>query len=164
MAEAEARVAILMGSQSDWEVMQAAEKALAELGIPSDARVISAHRTPERLIRFLREAEEGSIEVIIAGAGMSAHLAGVTAAHTLLPVLGVPLAAGELRGFDALLSTVNMPGGIPVATFGIGKAGAKNAGLFAAAILARGDVAVRERLAKLREAQSAAVPERPDRG
>ena len=164
MAEAEARVAILMGSQSDWEVMQAAEKALAELGIPSDARVISAHRTPERLIRFLREAEEGSIEVIIAGAGMSAHLAGVTAAHTLLPVLGVPLAAGELRGFDALLSTVNMPGGIPVATFGIGKAGAKNAGLFAAAILARSDVAVRERLAKFREAQSAAVPERPDRG
>jgi 5-(carboxyamino)imidazole ribonucleotide mutase len=164
VAEAEARVAILMGSQSDWEVMQSAEKALAELGIPSDARVISAHRTPERLIRFLREAEEGSIEVIIAGAGMSAHLAGVTAAHTLLPVLGVPLAAGELRGFDALLSTVNMPGGIPVATFGIGKAGAKNAGLFAAAILARGDVAVRERLAKFREAQSAAVPERPDGG
>ncbi len=164
MAEAEARVAILMGSQSDWAVMQAAEKALAELGIPSDARVISAHRTPERLTRFLREAEEGSIEVIIAGAGMSAHLAGVTAAHTLLPVLGVPLAAGELRGFDALLSTVNMPGGIPVATFGIGKAGAKNAGLFAAAILACGDVAVRERLAKFREAQAAAVPERPDGG
>ncbi len=164
MAEAEALVAILMGSQSDWEVMQGAEKALAELGIPSDARVISAHRTPERLIRFLREAEEGSIEVIIAGAGMSAHLAGVTAAHTLLPVLGVPLAAGELRGFDALLSTVNMPGGIPVATFGIGKAGAVNAALFAAAILARGDVAVRERLAKFREAQSAAVPERPDGG
>ncbi len=162
MAEAEARVAILMGSQSDWEVMQAAEKSLAELGIPSDARVISAHRTPERLIRFLREAEEGSIEVIIAGAGMSAHLAGVTEAHTLLPVLGVPLAAGELRGFDALLSTVNMPGGIPVATFGIGKAGAKNAALFAAAILARSDAAVRERLAKYREVQAAAVPERPE--
>ncbi len=162
MAEAEARVAILMGSQSDWEVMQAAEKALAELGIPSDARVISAHRTPERLIRFLREAEEGSIDVIIAGAGMSAHLAGVTAAHTLLPVLGVPLAAGELRGFDALLSTVNMPGGIPVATFGIGKAGAKNAALFAAAILARSDAAVRERLGKYREAAAAAVPERPE--
>jgi len=150
-----------MGSANDWEAMQAAEKALAELGIPSDARVISAHRTPERLTRFLREAEEGTIEVIIAGAGMSAHLAGVTAAHTLLPVLGVPLAAGDLRGFDALLSTVQMPGGIPVATFGIGKAGAKNAGLFAAAILARSDPALRERLAKYREAQSAAVPERP---
>ena len=156
------RGAILMGSQRDWGGMQAAEKALAELGIASDARVISAHRTPERLTRFLREAEEGSIEVIIAGAGMSAHLAGVTAAHTLLPVLGVPLAAGELRGFDALLSTVNMPGGIPVATFGIGKAGAENAALFAAAVIARGDAAVRERLAKYREAQSAAIPERPE--
>jgi phosphoribosylaminoimidazole carboxylase PurE protein len=155
------RVGILMGSANDWEAMQAAEKALAELGVASDARVISAHRTPERLTRFLREAEEGTIEVIIAGAGMSAHLAGVTAAHTLLPVLGVPLAAGDLRGFDALLSTVQMPGGIPVATFGIGKAGAKNAGLFAAAILALGDSALRERLAKYREAQSAAVPERP---
>jgi phosphoribosylaminoimidazole carboxylase PurE protein len=155
------RVGILMGSANDWEAMQAAEKALAELGVASDARVISAHGTPERLTRFLREAEEGTIEVIIAGAGMSAHLAGVTAAHTLLPVLGVPLAAGDLRGFDALLSTVQMPGGIPVATFGIGKAGAKNAGLFAAAILALGDSALRERLAKYREAQSAAVPERP---
>jgi 5-(carboxyamino)imidazole ribonucleotide mutase len=161
VAEGAPRVAILMGSKSDWDVMQAAEKSLDELGIASDARIISAHRTPERLTRFLREAEQGSIEVIIAGAGMSAHLAGVTAAHTLLPVLGVPLAAGELRGLDALLSTVNMPGGIPVATFGIGKAGARNAALFAAAILARGDVGVRERLAKFREAQSAAIPERP---
>jgi 5-(carboxyamino)imidazole ribonucleotide mutase len=142
--------------------MRAAEKALSELGIASDARVISAHRTPERLTRFLRETEREGIEVIIAGAGMSAHLAGVTAAHTLLPVLGVPLAAGELRGFDALLSTVNMPGGIPVATFGIGKPGAVNAALFAAAILARSDAALRERLAKYREAQSAAVPERPE--
>jgi 5-(carboxyamino)imidazole ribonucleotide mutase len=151
-----------MGSQSDWEVMRAAEKSLSDLGIASDARVISAHRTPERLTRFLREAESSGIEVIIAGAGMSAHLAGVAAAHTLLPVLGVPLAAGELRGLDALLSTVNMPGGIPVATFGIGKSGAVNAALFAAAILARSDPALRERLAKLREAQSAAVPERPE--
>jgi 5-(carboxyamino)imidazole ribonucleotide mutase len=150
-----------MGSVSDWDVMQAAEEALSELGIACDSRVISAHRTPDRLTRFLAEAEQGSIEVIIAGAGMSAHLAGVTAAHTLLPVLGVPLAAGELRGIDALLSTVQMPGGIPVATFGIGKAGAKNAGLFAAAILARSDAGVRERLAKYREAQAAAVPERP---
>jgi 5-(carboxyamino)imidazole ribonucleotide mutase len=143
-------------------MMQAAETVLAELGIGSDSRVISAHRTPERLAGFLKEAEASSIEVIICGAGMSAHLAGVTAAHTLLPVLGVPLSAGDLKGFDALLSTVNMPPGIPVATFGIGKAGAKNAGLFAAAILAVTDASVRERLAKFREAQSAAVPERPE--
>lgn len=161
MQEQGPRVAILMGSANDWEVMQGAEKALSELGIASDSRVISAHRTPERLTRFLREAEEGTIEVIIAGAGMAAHLAGVTAAHTLLPVLGVPLAAGELRGFDALLATVQMPPGIPVATFGIGAPGAKNAGLFAAAIIALSDAGVRERLAKFREAQSAAVPERP---
>lgn len=161
MAQADARVAILMGSKSDWEVMQAAEKSLTDLGIACDVRVISAHRTPERLTRFLREAEQGSIEVIIAGAGMSAHLAGVTAAHTLLPVLGVPLAAGELRGFDALLSTVNMPGGIPVATFGIGKAGAKNAGLFAGSILALGDETVRAKLQNYRESQTAAVPETP---
>jgi 5-(carboxyamino)imidazole ribonucleotide mutase len=161
VSEAPARVGILMGSENDWEAMQAAEKVLSELGVASDVRVISAHRTPERLTRFLREAEEGSIELIICGAGMSAHLAGVTAAHTLLQVLGVPLASGELRGMDALLSTVNMPPGIPVATFGIGKSGAKNAGLYAAAILALGDPALRERLAKFREAQSAAVPERP---
>ncbi len=156
------RVGILMGSANDWGMMQAAEAVLAELGIASDCRVISAHRTPERLAGFLKEAEEGSIEVLICGAGMSAHLAGVTAAHTLIPVLGVPLSAGDLKGFDALLSTVNMPPGIPVATFGIGKAGAKNAGLFAAAILATTDASVRERLAKFREAQSAAVPERPE--
>lgn len=156
------RVGILMGSANDWGMMKAAESVLEELGIESDARVISAHRTPERLAGFLREAEEGSIEVIICGAGMSAHLAGVTAAHTLIPVLGVPLSAGDLKGFDALLSTVNMPPGIPVATFGIGKAGAKNAGLFAAAMLGMTDAAVRERLAKFREAQSAAVPERPE--
>ena len=162
MSEVAPRVGILMGSANDWGMMQAAETVLAELGIGSDSRVISAHRTPERLAGFLKEAEEGSIEVIICGAGMSAHLAGVTAAHTLLPVLGVPLSAGDLKGFDALLSTVNMPPGIPVATFGIGKAGAKNAGLFAAAILALTDASVRERLAKFREAQSAAVPERPE--
>jgi 5-(carboxyamino)imidazole ribonucleotide mutase len=155
------RVGILMGSKSDWEVMRAAEEALDGLGVATDVRVISAHRTPKRLLTFLSEAEAGSIEIVIAGAGMAAHLAGVTAAHTLLPVLGVPLAGGALGGMDALLSTVQMPGGIPVATFGIGKAGAKNAGLMAAAILALHDPALRERLAKFREAQSAAVPDRP---
>jgi 5-(carboxyamino)imidazole ribonucleotide mutase len=157
-----AEVAILMGSANDWDVMRAAEQALDELGIASDARVISAHRTPKRLTDFLAGAEERGIRVIIAGAGMAAHLAGVTAAHTLLPVLGVPVGGGALSGLDALLSTVQMPGGIPVATFAIGRAGAKNAALMAAAILAVHDPAVRERLTKFREAQSAAVPERPE--
>ena len=160
---AEARVGIIMGSQSDWGVMRAAEDALESLGILCDVRVISAHRTPERLTTFIQEAEESGIEVIIAGAGCAAHLAGVTAAQTLIPVLGVPLEGSALQGLDALLATVQMPGGIPVATFAIGKAGAKNAALFAAAILARSDQAVREKLAKLREAQSAAVPHRPKR-
>jgi phosphoribosylaminoimidazole carboxylase PurE protein len=155
------RVAILMGSASDWEVMQAAEQALDELGIPSDARVISAHRTPERLTRYLADAEQRGIEVVIAGAGAAAHLAGVTAAQTLLPVLGVPLASSPLQGLDALLATVQMPGGVPVATLAIGKAGAANAALLAARILARSDPGLRERLAKRCEAQAAAVPERP---
>jgi 5-(carboxyamino)imidazole ribonucleotide mutase len=152
-----------MGSPSDWEVMKSAEKMLDELGIPSDARVISAHRTPARLTRFLATAEEDGIEVVIAGAGMAAHLAGVTAAQTLLPVLAVPVPGSELGGLDALLATVQMPAGVPVATFAIGKAGARNAALFAAAILARADEAIRERLAKFRDAQTAGVPERPPR-
>jgi 5-(carboxyamino)imidazole ribonucleotide mutase len=160
---ADARVAIIMGSQSDWSVMRSAEEALEALGIACDARIISAHRTPERLTAFIREAEESGIEAIIAGAGCAAHLAGVTAAHTVLPVLGVPLEGSALNGLDALLATVQMPGGIPVATFAIGKAGAKNAALFAAAIIARSDEAVRERLIKFRAAQSAAVPHAPKR-
>ena len=161
MAKGSARVAILMGSKNDWDVMKAAEQALEELEVGSDARVISAHRTPDRLVRYLAGAEENGIEVVIAGAGAAAHLAGVCAAHTALPVLGVPIASSDLNGLDALLSTVQMPGGIPVATVAIGKAGAKNAGLFAAAILARSDKGLRERLLKFREAQAAAVPERP---
>jgi 5-(carboxyamino)imidazole ribonucleotide mutase len=160
---ANARVAIIMGSQSDWSVMQAAEVALEALGITSDVRIISAHRTPERLTAFIREAEESGVQAIIAGAGCAAHLAGVTAAHTVLPVLGVPLEGSALNGLDALLATVQMPGGIPVATFAIGKAGAKNAALFAGAILACSDDAVRERLAKFRDTQSAAVPHAPKR-
>jgi 5-(carboxyamino)imidazole ribonucleotide mutase len=160
---ADAKVAIIMGSQSDWSVMQTAEAALEALGIASDVRIISAHRTPERLTTFVREAEESGVEAIIAGAGCAAHLAGVTAAHTVLPVLGVPLEGSALQGLDALLATVQMPGGIPVATFAIGKAGAKNAALFAAAIIARSDEAVREKLVKFREAQSAAVPHTPKR-
>jgi 5-(carboxyamino)imidazole ribonucleotide mutase len=156
-------VGIIMGSQSDWAVMRAAEEALESLGISCDVRIISAHRTPERLTTFVQEAEESGIEAIIAGAGCAAHLAGVTAAQTLIPVLGVPLEGSALQGLDALLATVQMPGGIPVATFAIGKAGAKNAALFAAAILARSDEVVREKLVKFREAQSAAVPQRPKR-
>jgi 5-(carboxyamino)imidazole ribonucleotide mutase len=163
VATARARVAIIMGSPSDWEVMKVAEQTLDEFGIASDARVISAHRTPERLTRFLATAEQEGIEAIIAGAGMAAHLAGVTAAHTLLPVLGVPLPGSDLRGVDALYATVQMPGGIPVATFAIGKAGAKNAALFAVAMFAREDAAIRDRLAKFRESQTASVPERPPR-
>jgi 5-(carboxyamino)imidazole ribonucleotide mutase len=155
------RVAILMGSRNDWETMQGAETVLEELAIPSEARVLSAHRTPERLRAYLETAPERGIEVVIAGAGGAAHLAGVCAAHTLLPVLGVPIDSSPLKGLDALLATVQMPGGIPVATFAIGKAGAKNAGLFAAAILARRDEGVRERLAKWRETQAEALPETP---
>jgi len=156
-----ARVALIMGSKNDWGVMQVAEQALESLDIGCDARVISAHRTPDRLTAFLAGAEAGGIEVVIAGAGGAAHLAGVAAAHTLLPVLGVPIDSSPLQGLDALLATVQMPGGIPVATFAIGKAGAKNAALFAAAILARSDPALREKLAKFREAQAEGVPERP---
>ncbi len=156
------RVGILMGSDNDYaNVMKAAEDVLTELGIDTDVRVISAHRTPERLVKFLASAEEEGIGVVICGAGMSAHLAGVTAAHTLLPVLGVPIDGSPLNGLEALLSTVQMPGGIPVATFGIGKSGAKNAGLFAAQILATKDPEVMKRLEEYRAAQSAKVPERP---
>jgi 5-(carboxyamino)imidazole ribonucleotide mutase len=141
--------------------MRPAEETLESLGIACDTRVISAHRTPDRLTAYLATAEEQGIEVVIAGAGGAAHLAGVTAAHTLLPVLGVPIDSSALQGLDALLATVQMPGGIPVATFAIGKAGSKNAALFAAAILARSDPGVREKLVKFREVQAAAVPERP---
>jgi len=155
------RVAIIMGSASDWETMRPAEETLESLGIACDTRVISAHRTPDRLTAYLATAEDEGIEVVIAGAGGAAHLAGVTAAHTLLPVLGVPIDSSALQGLDALLATVQMPSGIPVATFAIGKAGSKNAALFAAAILARSDPGVRAKLVKFREAQAAAVPERP---
>jgi 5-(carboxyamino)imidazole ribonucleotide mutase len=156
-----ARVAILMGSPNDYEEMKAAEEVLGKLGVETDVRVISAHRTPERLTRFLASAEDAGIEVVICGAGGAAHLAGVTSAHTLLPVLGVPIQSSPLSGLDSLLSTVQMPGGIPVATFGIGRSGAKNAGLFAAAIIARRDPALRKSLEEYRAQESARVPERP---
>jgi 5-(carboxyamino)imidazole ribonucleotide mutase len=156
------RVAVLMGSQSDWSVMKAGVDVLEGMGVVCDARVISAHRTPQRHHDYVTGARDAGIEVFICGAGFAAHLAGVTAALTSLPVLGVPLEGSALQGMDSLLATVQMPGGIPVATFGIGKAGAKNAGLFAAAILAAGDPVVQEALDTFRESQSAAVPIRPE--
>ena len=155
------RVAILMGSANDWEKMKPAADALDALGVASDVRVISAHRTPERHARYVKSANKRGIEVLICGAGMAAHLAGVTAALTELPVLGVPLDGSAVNGMDALLATVQMPGGIPVATFAIGKAGAKNAGLFAGQILAGRDARVRRSLASYRKKQTAAVPQRP---
>jgi 5-(carboxyamino)imidazole ribonucleotide mutase len=156
-----ARVGVLMGSASDYGVMKAAEDALEGLGVGCDVRVISAHRTPQRHHDFVTDAEASGIEVLICGAGHAAHLAGVTAALTPLPVLGVPLDSSALQGLDALLATVQMPGGIPVATFGIGRSGAKNAGLFAAAILSGRDRKLRKALDAYREKQTAEVPETP---
>jgi len=152
---AKPRVAVLMGSKSDWELMKLAVEALDLLGVACD------DRTPERHRIYVTGAEERGIEIFICGAGLAAHLAGVTAALTPLPVLGVPLDGSSLNGVDALLSMVQMPGGIPVATFGIGKAGARNAGLFAGAILAGKDPKVRRKLDALRKKQTAAVPETP---
>lgn len=147
----EPRVLILMGSDSDWEVMSEAKKALDDLGIGSEVHVSSAHRTPERTGKLAREAAGRGIQVIVCGAGAAAHLAGVVAAESELPVLGVPLAASDLKGLDALLATVQMPAGIPVGTLAIGKAGARNAGLLAARIVARSDAAVAE---KVRDARA----------
>lgn len=140
------RVLILMGSDSDWEVMSEARKALDEMGIACEIHVSSAHRTPERTGKLAREAAGRGVQVIVCGAGSAAHLAGVCAAETELPVLGVPLAASDLKGLDALLSTAQMPAGVPVGTLAIGKAGARNAGLLAARIIARGDPEVAERV------------------
>jgi len=155
------QVAVLMGSKSDLETMRPAAQMLAKLGIPYEVRVISAHRTPDRLREYVREVEKRGLDVIIAGAGGAAHLAGVIAAQTLVPVLGVPIDSSALHGLDALLATVQMPGGIPVGTLAIGKAGATNAALLAAAFLARHDPGLRDRLAQHRKEQANAVPEGP---
>ena len=144
-------VSVIMGSKSDWETMKAASDVFTEFGIPHECRVISAHRTPELLMEFTATAEDRGIEVIIAGAGGAAHLAGVTAAHTILPVLGVPIESKALKGMDSLLSTVQMPGGIPVGTLAIGSAGAKNAALFAIAIMGTKRARFREKLKDYRE-------------
>jgi 5-(carboxyamino)imidazole ribonucleotide mutase len=155
------RVGVVMGSRSDWETLKHAADVLAELGIAHESRVVSAHRTPERLYRYAREAEGRGLHVIIAGAGGAAHLPGMLAALTLLPVLGVPVESKVLRGVDSLLSIVQMPRGIPVGTLAIGAAGAANAALLAAAILARHDPALRDALARYRDAQTDSVGETP---
>ena len=150
-------VAIIMGSKSDWDTMSHASQALDALGIPHDVRVMSAHRTPALVDEYIGGAEGRGLEVIIAGAGGAAHLAGVAAAKTLLPVLGVPIQSRALNGIDSLLSTVQMPAGIPVGTLAIGNSGATNAALLAAAILANKYPPVREALRRYREAQTQAV-------
>jgi 5-(carboxyamino)imidazole ribonucleotide mutase len=150
-------VGIIMGSKSDWPTMEAAAKVLDELGIAYEAQVLSAHRTPDQTLRYAGNAQKRGLRVIIAGAGGAAHLAGFVAAKTTLPVLGVPMKSSALNGLDSLLSIVQMPAGIPVATFAIGDAGAKNAGLFAASILALEDKAILQRLEKFRITQTEAV-------
>lgn len=159
MTEDKPLVGILMGSASDWDTMKAASESLARFGVPHESRVLSAHRTPDQATEYARTAEARGLEVIIAGAGAAAHLAGVLAANTTLPVLGVPMPGSALNGLDALLSTVQMPGGIPVGTLAIGKGGATNAGLLAVAILALGRPALREALHRFREEQAKKVLE-----
>lgn len=152
-------VGIIMGSKSDWPTMERAAEVLAQLGIAHEARIVSAHRTPDLLFEYVGGAEARGIRVIIAGAGGAAHLPGMAAAKTALPVLGVPVQSRALQGLDSLLSIVQMPKGIPVGTLAIGEAGAANAALLAAAILALGDPALRERLGAYRARQTAAVLE-----
>lgn len=156
-----APIAIIMGSTSDWPTMEHAADVLDALGIKYEAKVISAHRTPDRLVEFSKSAADEGYQVIIAGAGGAAHLPGMTASMTSLPVLGVPVESKALSGMDSLLSIAQMPGGIPVGTLAIGKAGAKNAGLLAAAILALSDEQISENLEAWREAQTDAVAHDP---
>ena len=150
-------VAVIMGSKSDWDVMKHCCDVLTQFGVPHEKRVLSAHRTPAAAAEFISTAEKRGVKVLIAAAGGAAHLAGVAAAHTLLPVLGVPMESASLKGMDSLLSTVQMPGGIPVGTLAIGKPGATNAALLAVAILATSDPALREKLRAFREEQSKKV-------
>ena len=157
MASTAPLVGIVMGSTSDWEVMQQAAKQLADFSVPYEARVLSAHRTPEALEEWLRDLSAKGAKCFIAGAGGAAHLAGVVEAKTTLPVLGVPMPSKHLQGLDSLLSIVQMPKGIPVATFAIGDAGAANAGLFAVAMLALENAALAKRLQEFRRAQAEAV-------
>lgn len=154
-------IGIIMGSQSDWATMRAAHDILHELAVPHEVKIISAHRTPERMAAYAKTAKERGLKVIIAGAGGAAHLPGMTAALTPLPVLGVPVESKALNGMDSLLSIAQMPGGVPVGTLAIGPAGAKNAGLLAAAILATGDEALMSRLEAYRAKQTQSVADAP---
>ena len=157
------KIAIVMGSQSDWPTMRCAAQVLDELAVETDIRIVSAHRTPDRMVEFARAAEGEGIAVIIAGAGGAAHLPGMVAAMTRIPVLGVPVQSAALSGVDSLYSIVQMPGGVPVATFAIGKAGATNAGLFAAALLANTDADLAARLDAWRAKQTDSVAPTPVR-
>jgi 5-(carboxyamino)imidazole ribonucleotide mutase len=150
-------VGVIMGSQSDWATMRSAAEILARLGVPHECRIISAHRTPERMVDYARSAAGRGLKVIVAGAGGAAHLPGMVASLTELPVLGVPIESKSLSGLDSLLSIVQMPGGVPVGTLAIGVPGARNAGLLAASILALGDADLAIRLARLRREQTEAV-------
>jgi 5-(carboxyamino)imidazole ribonucleotide mutase len=161
-SEAKALVGIIMGSRSDWPTLEHAAKILDELAIPYEAEVVSAHRTPDRMFDYAATAAARGLGVIIAGAGGAAHLPGMVAAKTRLPVLGVPVESHALHGVDSLLSIVQMPGGVPVATFAIGNSGAKNAALFAAAILALTDSHIAEALESFRRAQTDSVLSNPD--
>jgi 5-(carboxyamino)imidazole ribonucleotide mutase len=161
MTASRPRVGLIMGSQSDWSTLRHAATTLEELAVPFEQRIVSAHRTPDRLVRYATGAKERGIEVIIAGAGGAAHLPGMVAAMTTLPVLGVPIESHALKGLDSLLSIVQMPGGVPVGTLAIGRAGAINAALLAAAILALKDEAIGSALADWRARQTAAVAETP---
>lgn len=154
-------IGLIMGSQSDWPTMKAAADILETLDVPFESRIVSAHRTPDRLYAYAKAAAERGLKVIIAGAGGAAHLPGMAASMTTLPVLGVPIESKSLKGMDSLLSIVQMPGGVPVATFAIGESGAKNAGLHAAAILALSDVSLAAKLASWRGRQTDAVAETP---
>ena len=161
MSETAALVGIIMGSQSDWETMRHAAETLEALGVPFEIRIVSAHRTPERLYAYAEEARGRGLKVIVAGAGGAAHLPGMTASMTPLPVIGVPVESKSLKGMDSLLSIVQMPAGVPVGTVAIGRAGAVNAALLAAAIVALGDERVAAALDKWRADQTAAVAEAP---
>ena len=159
MTEQQPLVGVIMGSRSDWETMSQADEVLTEFGVSHECRIVSAHRTPEWMTRYAREAEERGLEVIIAGAGGAAHLPGMVAAQTVVPVLGVPVESKALKGMDSLLSIVQMPGGVPVGTLAIGKSGARNAGLLAVSILGNKRPELRSKLQDFREAQARRVME-----
>src|SRR5690349_8507813 len=157
MPESQPLVAVIMGSKSDWETMRQADETLTKFGVPHECRVLSAHRTPAETAEYIAGAEARGVEVVIAAAGGAAHLAGVCAAHTILPVLGVPMESASLKGLDSLLSTVQMPAGIPVGTLAIGPAGARNAALLAIAILGVSRPELRDRLREFRAEQKAKI-------